>query len=107
VEVVGAGLERSVDDSAAVAAELGAEVVVLHLEFLQRVDGGGDGLAGKRLQVEDVGVVVHTVEEEVVVEGAGAVGGEVGVAAGDAAGGSGACGEDGKLLIIATVQGQL
>src|SRR5262249_31836231 len=74
VEIVGAGFESGVDHRASVTPKFGAEVIVLHLEFLKCVDGRGDRLAGKRLQVEHVGIVVYAVEQEIVVQRAGSVG---------------------------------
>ncbi len=65
-ERVGAAAHRRVDDGAAGAAELGAEVVGLHLELLDRVGRHLHELVREALVAGAVGVVVHAVEDEAV-----------------------------------------
>ncbi len=83
VELVGAAVDGDVDDGAGGAAELGGVVVGLHAELVDGVRRGRDGLVGEALVRGAVGVVVHTVEKEVVELRALAVDVEGSVAAGD------------------------
>ena len=73
VELVGAAAERGVDDGAAGAAVLGAEVVGLDLELLDRVGRDLHDLVREALVAGAVGVVVDAVEDEVVERAAQAV----------------------------------
>ena len=69
VKLIGAALQRHVDDGAAGAPVFGAEVVGLHLEFGNRVGTQLDGLIGIALVAGVVGVVVDAVHLKVI-EGA-------------------------------------
>ena len=69
VKLIGAALQRHVDNGAAGAPVFGAEVVGLHLELGDRVGTQLDGLVGVALIAGVVGVVVHAVHLKIV-EGA-------------------------------------
>ena len=80
MKLVRAAAERRVDDRAAGAAELGAEVVGLDLELLHRVRRHLHDLVGEALVAGAVRVVVDAVEDEIVQRAAQAVDVERGVA---------------------------
>ena len=81
MKLVGSGLDADVKDRAGGVAELSAVVRGVNLELGQRVGWRLDVEAGAVLFVVDVHVVVNTVEDEVVLRGALAVGREVSRAA--------------------------
>ena len=70
VETVGAGLDGGVENGSAGAAEFGAEVGGLNLEFLNGVDRRKNDEVGAVQEVDGVGVVVDAVEQVVVLGGA-------------------------------------
>src|SRR5581483_5595742 len=80
VELVRPTAQAGVDDRAARAPVLGAEVVGLDLELLQRVGRGLHDLVREALVASAVKVVVNAVKHEVVERAAQAVDVEAGVA---------------------------
>ena len=77
VDSIGAGFDAGVDDRAGGVAELRAVGSGLDLELSESVRWRPDDVAGAVEEVDDVGVVVDAVEDEVVLLGALAVGVEV------------------------------
>ena len=76
MKTVGAALSDHVDGRARVAALLGAEQVGLHLELLDRLDGGANGNQGVAAEV-----IVDAVEQVVIRHLAVAVNHQLGTAA--------------------------
>ena len=74
MELVGAGLDGGVDDSAIAAAKLSAVGVSLNLEFLQRLYGRLNDVIGLVQQIREIGIVVHAVQQKIVLQGARAIG---------------------------------
>ncbi len=69
MNAVGARLDGCVHDSASGAAQFGAEVRGLNLEFLNRIDRRQDDEVGSVQEVDCVGVVVDAVQQVVVLRG--------------------------------------
>ena len=107
VEPVGAAAERRVDDGAAGAAELGAEVVGLDLELLDGVGRDLHDLIREALVAGAVGVVVDAVEDEVVERAAHAVDVERRVARGADRRGADARAEQREVGVGAAVERQV
>src|SRR5581483_10975391 len=99
-EAVGSALGDDAEDAAGVAAELGRVARRHHLELLNAFERHADDRAG----VAALGVV-HAVDEEADVVGAGAVDGVLAVAA--IALGDDAAGEEREVGEVAAVEGHL
>ena len=83
VKLVGAGLDDGVENGAVATAKFRAVRVGLNFELLDRIDRRLDDVGLARENVTEVGVVVNAVEQEIVLQGACAVGAET-VAGGNA-----------------------
>ncbi len=73
MDAVGTGLDGGIQNRARGTAELGAEVRRLHLELLDRVQGGKDDEVRPVQEVDSVGVIVDAVQQVVVLRGTQAV----------------------------------
>src|SRR5262249_15979237 len=76
MELVGAGLDRSVQNRRARPAVLSAEAGGLHLEFLNRIDRRQNHEVCPVKEVHGVGVVVDAVEQVVILRRTVTIGGE-------------------------------
>ena len=76
MDLVGAGLDDGVHDGAVAAAEFGAVGVGLNLKLGDGVHRRLDHVSGAVEDVAQVRIVVDAVEQEVVLQRAGAVGAE-------------------------------
>src|SRR5262249_40510758 len=76
VQLVGARLERRIEDGAPRASELRAERIGLQFEFADRVHGRLYDIRGTAQKIDVIAVVVDAIEQEVVLRGARAVRGE-------------------------------
>lgn len=75
---IGAGLYCGIENGAVAAAKLGAVPIRFDLEFLHGIDRRLDDVAGSRLQVGDVRVVINPIQHVVVLIRCGSVGAEPG-----------------------------
>ena len=66
VKLIGAALQGGVDDRPAGASELGAEIVGLDLEFRHGIGRDLRHLVGEALVAGAVGVVVDSIQDEIV-----------------------------------------
>ena len=108
MDVVGSGLDAGVDDGAGGMAELRGIVAGLELELGQGIGRRVDDVAGAVGEVHHVGVVVHAVEDEVILFGALAVGVEIAAAATAGAGGQSRAGSQlGNKDPIAAAEGNV
>ena len=73
---IGARLDRRVDDGAIAAAEFCAVGVGLDLELLQRLHRGLNDIVGLVQQIGKFGIVVHSIQQEIILQGPRPVGGE-------------------------------
>src|SRR5271170_3282674 len=74
MDTVRAGLDRSVEDGARGAAQLGTEVRGLNLEFSNRVRWRKDDKICSVEEVDVIGVVVNAIQKVVVLRGAQTIG---------------------------------
>src|SRR5207245_7910071 len=65
-----------INDGAITAAEFGAVRIGLNLEFLQRLNRGLNDIVCFVQQVGEIGVIVHSVEQKIVLQRARAAGRE-------------------------------
>ena len=109
VHVIGAGFDCGVNNRSVSAAEFRAVRIGLHLEFLDGVHRGLDHIVGFVQQVGEVGIVVNAVQQEIVLQGAAAVGAEAVSAfvARPGLAGSGSRSQQSQLSKVAPVQRQV
>src|SRR5262249_8695007 len=118
VKAIGARFEGEVHDAAGGSPEFRGIRVGLHLKFADRVNRGFDHLGLIRVEGSVVGVVVKSVQQVVVVNGALAARAESARPAADTIVGAGgaasltgrrqrALGKQGQLKVVAAIQGQV
>src|SRR5579859_2641370 len=76
VKLIGAGLDDGIHDGAVAASEFGAVRIRFHLEFGDGIYRRLHHIGGAVEHVAQIGVVVNAVEQEIVLQGARAVGAE-------------------------------
>ena len=73
MKLVGAGLDGGIDDGAVAAPEFRAISVGLDLEFFQRFHRRLNHIVGLIQQIRQIGIVVHSIQQEIVLQGARAI----------------------------------
>ena len=108
VNLVGAGLDDGVHDGAVAAAEFRAVGIGFDLKLRDGIHRRLHHISGAVQNVAQIRVIVNAVEQEVVLQGAGAVGAEAicGFDARPGFGGSHTSAEKCELSIVASVQRQ-
>ena len=77
MDVVGAGLNAGVHHSAGRMPEFCAEIARLQVKLGQRVGRGALDISGSIQEVDEVSIVIHTVQNEVILRSSLAVGHEI------------------------------